>query len=134
MVCIYCSASTQVVNSRHQKRSNQVWRRRKCSQCNSIWTTTEATDYSQALTVQRKSGKFEPFVREKLLISIYESCRHRPNALDDAHGLTATIIGKLLKHVHNASVTREIIIANASDVLKRFDNAASVHYDAYHKV
>jgi transcriptional regulator NrdR family protein len=134
MVCIYCSEPTQVVNSRHQKRSNQVWRRRKCLQCHSIWTTTEATDYSQALAIQRKSGKLEPFVREQLFISVYESCKHRPSALDDAQALTATIIGKLLKHVHNASIPREIIITTTIGVLKHFDNVAGVHYDAYHKV
>lgn len=132
MVCIYCSGSTKVINSRHQKRPNRVWRRRKCTTCGNVWSTIETVDYALALAVQQPSGAVEPFLREKLFISIYESCKHRSSALEDAEALTSTVIGKLLGSVQNASLPRHIIISTAAGVLKNFDRTAQVHYTAYH--
>jgi len=93
MTCIYCAGKTQVINSRHQKRPNQVWRRRKCATCGNVWSTIEAVNYALALAVRQPAGNIEAFLREKLFISIYESCKHRPNALEDAEALTGTVIG-----------------------------------------
>jgi transcriptional regulator NrdR family protein len=96
-----------------------------------VWSTIEAVDYPQALTVQKK-GSLEPFVRERLFISLYDSCKHRPQALEDARALTQTVISKLLPQVQNATLPREIIITTVGAVLKNFDHAAHVHYTAYH--
>jgi transcriptional repressor NrdR len=132
MKCIYCgNAKTQITNSRPQKRTNQVWRRHHCPNCGGDFSTTEVIDFERTLAVTNKAH-IEPFLRDKLLFSIYEACGHRKDANTAATALTATIISKLLPQVADASLPRQTIIITAAEVLKRFDKAASVHYTAYH--
>lgn len=131
MVCIYCTADTHVVNSRHQRRANTVWRRRKCSTCSAVFTTTELPDLSQSILVRRTMRKVENFSRDTLFISIYDSLRHRPTAAADAGALTTTIITRLLAR-QSATIGREHIVAAATDVLEHFDAAACTHYRAFH--
>lgn len=133
MVCIYCSGSTQVTNSRHQKRINNVWRRRKCQQCQAVFTTVEAEDSAQALRVNRHND-LEPFSRDKLLISIYDSLRHRKTAIDDAGALTTTVQSLLYGYIDNATIDRDAIVEITASVLERFDNASATHYRAFHPV
>lgn len=132
MVCIYCSEKTHVINSRSQKRMNQVWRRRECFACDAIFTTTESAQYETAWRVRSPQGAQEPFNRDKLLLSLYESCKHRKTALNDATALTETVIKKLLGQVIDGSLERRIIAQTAQVALNRFDKAASVHYAAFH--
>lgn len=131
MVCLYCSGKTKIVNSRHQKRLNQKWRRHLCTQCDAVFTTIEAFDPSTSLSVT--AGKqILPFDRETLFISVYESLRHRPQAPQDAKALTDTILACLASQTERATLTREKIVSTTADTLKKFDRAAHTHYLAFH--
>lgn len=132
MVCIQCGAETKVTNSRHQKRANQVWRRRQCLKCGTVFTTEEQADYSAAWQVSGWEGRLEPFSRDKLLLSLYDSLKHRPTALRDAGGLVETIIGRLAEHLSNGTVEASAIAQISQVALNRFDDAASVSYRAFH--
>lgn len=132
MVCIYCSSSTNVTNSRLQKRVNQVWRRRQCASCGANFTTHEVVDLGSAIAVERSPKNIQPFSRDRLFTSVYDSLKHREDALSDATALTLTIISQLLPHVNNGRLDRDIITTVASAVLERFDKAASTVYSAYH--
>ena len=131
MVCIYCSGKTQVINSRHQKRVNHIWRRRVCMGCDSVFTTTEAPDLTQALVVA-KAGNLEPFQRDKLFTSLHGSLRHRKSATADATALTATVIAALLAAAQNATIGQNNIVRLSHATLQRFDQAAASHYAAFH--
>jgi transcriptional repressor NrdR len=133
MVCIYCGAATRVTNSRPQKRLLQVWRRRLCSQCGAIFTTNEAVDLSTSLSVRAPGGRPRPFSRDKLFVSILRAVGHRTEPLSDANALTATIIAKLLHATQEAVIEPAQIVAMALDTLTKFDTAAGVQYQAYHK-
>jgi transcriptional repressor NrdR len=132
MECIYCGGETQVVNSRHQKKANQVWRRRRCTACQGIFTSYERADLASSLIYRRDLTHLEPFQRDKLFISIYEACRHRKTAETDARALTDTILAKLRGKMQDASVDRMQLLTVTSEVLKRFDQAASTAYRAFH--
>lgn len=132
MVCIYCRASTQVRNSRPQKRLNQVWRRRQCLVCDSTFTTHERVDLGGSIRVRYDTGELSPFNKDALLISIYESCRHRPTAASDASALTETVIASLANEISRSLLEREAIISAVLKVLKRFDKPAATMYEAYH--
>jgi transcriptional repressor NrdR len=134
MVCIYCSNKTQVVNSRNQTRLKQVWRRRKCSNCLNIFTTVERINLSNTLLISNKTGKVEDFLKEKLLLSIYDSLGHRDDPIRDAAAITDTIISNVLKSLKTPLIRREVLINISHDVLKKFDKAAAVHYLAYYPV
>ncbi len=131
MVCIYCGSETSVTNSRPQKRSNTIWRRRLCTGCLALFTTIEQSDLERSLVVNCPNG-LEPFIRDKLFISVYDSLKHKKTALSDATALTSTIVNSLLRHVKDGAVHKNNIITVSLDVLKRFDKTAAVYYAAYH--
>jgi transcriptional repressor NrdR len=131
MVCLYCGGKTEVVNSRPQKRMNQVWRRRKCSACGAVFTTNERIDYSATIVVKRKTA-LEPFERDTLLVSLAASLGHRPTAVGDAAALATTVTRALLAAAENGVVEVTNITAESYKVLNRFDTLAAAHYRAYH--
>lgn len=131
MVCIYCGGNTQVGNSRLQKKQNSVWRRRTCDECSATVTTLEKVDLSSAIIVTRGSHH-EPFSRDKLMITIHDSCKHRKSALKDAIALTDTVITHLYPLITEASVPRDTIVTETTKILTRFDKAAAVQYAAFH--
>jgi transcriptional regulator NrdR family protein len=132
MVCVHCGHNTRVVNTREQKRSNQVWRRRQCETCKAVFTTEEAVVYQGSWTVRSSACVVRPFSRDKLFISLYESCQHRSTALNDAAGLTDTVIKKTGGQIKDGVVSRRSLVQTAQVALNRFDEAASVHYQAFH--
>lgn len=135
MVCVYCHSGTRVLNSRLQKKSNRVWRRRACQNCHSIFTTIESLDGQQAIMVTRSSSKpLEPFSRDKLFVSILNSCNHRKSAINDATALTDTVMNYLLQRkLRHGTIAKAEIIQTALATLKRFDRAAASYYQAYYQ-
>ncbi len=143
MICIYCQTDLMVSNSRPQKSRNQTWRRRLCKGCAAVFTTVEAIDLSQSLTLSAgstgrkgfqnaKVDPSQPFSRDRLFISIYESLRHRPTAASDARGLSDTIVALLIKQSDHGSLPVHAVTATTLKVLRRFDQAAATHYAAFH--
>jgi len=131
MVCIYCRASLSVINSRPQKRSNQTWRRRPCKGCGAIFTSIEAIDLSQAVSVL-KNGQLAPFDRDKLFISLHKSLQHRPSAISDARGLSDTITAYIMSSTTHGQIAARTIFESALNTLQLFDKAAASHYEAFH--
>lgn len=131
MVCIYCNNETRVTNSRPQKRTNGIWRRRNCMSCGTTFTSIESADLSSSITVSSNSQS-EAFQRDKLFISIYDSLQHRKTAQMDATGLTDTIIRKLYPYAIDLSIEATTIITITYQTLQRFDKAAATHYKAFH--
>lgn len=135
MVCNTCGGETAVLNSRPLKRTNQVWRRRRCTLCDTVFTTTETTDYTKSLVVRpAKTKRLEPFERDRLLLSLHKSLGHRQTALTDAGGLCATIITKVVPLAKNNVVDTRQIIETTLVALNRFDKLAAQHYQAFHKI
>ena len=133
MVCIYCGAKTHVTNSRMQRRSRQVWRRRQCFGCRAVFTTEEVVQYALTWMVVDRDGKFHPFSRDKLFLSIYQCLQHRPNPQQDATELTGTVINRLKPMDVGAALSPREIVSITQVVLNRFDKVASVQYAALHK-
>jgi transcriptional regulator NrdR family protein len=132
MVCIYCGAKTKVNNSRLQSRSNHIWRRRECLACHSIFTSLEGAELKSAVMVRSANGRLKPFMRDQLFISLYESSKHRPKAVQAASYLTDTVLSKLVAGQKDAVLDRDEIVRTTHEVLKRFDRTAATIYLAYH--
>jgi transcriptional repressor NrdR len=135
MVCIYCGSKTQVTNSRFNRRTNAVWRRRACTACGAIFSSYETVDLAGTWRVAHSAGsrKLDTFNRDKLLLSLYKSCAHRGTAVADATELNKTIITQLVPLAQNGLLSHTMIAQEAYKVLKRFDMAAAIHYEAYHR-
>ncbi len=135
MVCIFCDGDTAVVNSRLQKRENSVWRRRKCPNCLAIFTTIEEADLSYSIRVAPESQNeaLTPFSKPKLLMSIYECCKHLEEPENTSEALTRTVISKLLNK-KSALIRKQDIKQTTYEVLHRFNAAAGVQYAAFHPI
>lgn len=94
-------------------------------------TTVEQLDYAQLWVVSESRSIFEPFLRDKLFLSLYDSLKHRKTAISDSLGLTASIIAKLSGH-NNGQISKKQLIETSLTVLKHFDKVAAIHYQAYY--
>jgi transcriptional repressor NrdR len=134
MECILCGGNTKVTNSRPQTKLNKIWRRRECLKCGAVFTSSEQIDLSKSLLVKNSAGQLEPFITEKLLLSVYDSLKHRETALSDSMALTNTIVHRIFKTLSDSVISRDNVVKISSDVLKKFDRASFMHYTAYHPV
>lgn len=132
MNCLYCGGPTQVKNSRHGKRKTQVWRRRTCTACQAVFTTHEQPELEKSLIIN-DNGELIPFSNDKLFVSIYDSCKHRKKASEDARALANTVIEKVLASGNSAELLKADLIETVQKTLKAFDTAAYVQYSAFHK-
>lgn len=131
MVCVYCQGETRVINSRPQKRLNQIWRRRRCQACDASFTTHEKLE-SESILVVKNGSKLARLEPSKLLISLYKSCRHRTHAARDASALADTCLAMIQRRSSNGIVEKNDLQAIIQEVLNDFDQAASTHYQAFH--
>ncbi len=132
MNCPYCNIDSRVVNSRLQKRSNSVWRRRHCSNCGAIWTTIESMKGSVTFKVLKNEDLVD-FRPEILLISLYECLKHRKHPPQDAQYVFETVLGNLGR-TRQSTYTNFLIATECHRVLKRYDKLASDLYKAMHNV
>lgn len=102
--------------------------------CDGIFTTQEAPDLAGSLRVQTSQDILVPFVHNKLFLSIYESCKHRSDALDDATAITDLVIAKIIASPHKGLVEKADIAKVAHATLTHFDRTAGTIYLAYHPV
>lgn len=132
MVCTYCSSESDVINSRLQKRTNSVWRRRKCKDCLRLFTTIEQVDYEKSWVVQYADESLRPFQREQLFLSMYRSLQHRPDAIQDAISLSSTATGRIQQVYQHGIITSTAVATICLEILQRFDRAAAISYQAFH--
>lgn len=131
MRCPFCESDTSVEISRPSLKTSSTWRRRKCENCDRVFSTREKPDLSLSVAVINKTGLEEPFSEDKLYVSIYKCLTHRKDALQASRALSETIT-RLLLPIKSGSLTSTEIKATVSKVLKRFDRAAFTYYKAHH--
>jgi len=131
MVCIYCGGETKVVNSRLQRRNNQVWRRRQCLVCQSVFTTHEAVELESALSVV-KDGQNTPFTPDLLLKELMTALSHRKDVYMASREVLGTIVRNLLALPQKPQFEPADISKTTGEVLKRFDRRAYLRYLADH--
>ncbi len=75
MHCPYCRhTDTKVLDSRVADDGGSIRRRRQCQSCEKRFTTSE----TMQLTVVKRSGATEPFVRDKVIRGVRKACKGRP--------------------------------------------------------
>ncbi len=91
-----------------------VRRRRKCSKCKKRFTTYEKVKGS-VLWVVKKSGRREPFDREKIKRGVLRAIEKRPISLEYVNELVDQVEREMLRHEREEVSSKEI----GSAVLKR---------------
>ncbi|QQR93862.1 transcriptional repressor NrdR [bacterium] len=75
MICPYCKTQiTSVVDKRDNEKDPITRRRRECENCKRRFTTYERVENID-LEVEKKSGRIEPFNRNKLRAGIFHAVR-----------------------------------------------------------
>lgn len=133
MVCVYCGGKLGVSNSRPQKRSNQVWRRRQCKECLATFTSHEVIDLASALLVQASPTTAPaPFHREKLFTEVLLALQDKKNPYETASEITKSIVANLLKLPEKPVIKPSQITSETAKVLRRFDRRGFLRYQAEH--
>lgn len=131
MVCIYCGGKTKVSNSRLQRRNNQVWRRRECLACQSVFTTHESVELQGALAVIH-DGRNTTFLPDLLLNELMMALKDRKDVYTASREVLGTIVRQLLTLPQKPLFKPGDISKTTAEVLKRFDKPAYLRYLADH--
>lgn len=91
MKCPFCGyTDSKVVDSRLNEANDVTRRRRECLQCTKRFTTFERVE-ELPLTVIKKNGEREPFIRTKLLDGILRAIVKRPVTREKAEQIVDDI-------------------------------------------
>lgn len=130
MKCPYCrSGNTDVFNTRPTRFGTQIWRRRKCLDCQESFTTYEQPDLG-FLKVVKKNGKKQRYSRAKLYSGIYGAFLNIRAKETTVDAVTDTVEAKILDTKKREIASRDIAFT-VLKTLKHFNTAAFVRYLAY---
>lgn len=134
MFCINCfHKNTSVANSRPHKKQPQIWRRRKCAACGTVFTTYERPSLADNKSIHLPDGNKDTFNLGRLIISISRAFTHTPKeGRYNALWLAQTVEDTL--STQYKTITLEDIEAVTHQTLKQFDELAAIQYAAQHRL
>lgn len=134
MNCPFCrKALTEVVNSRATKSNTQIWRRRRCINCEEVFTTHELVDLSHIVVI-KKSGNKQAYNRSKLYSGIFyasqaSKIKNREIFVD---GATSLVESRLL-YLKKKEISSEEIADLVLSILKQKHIAVFLRFLTYCK-
>jgi transcriptional repressor NrdR len=132
MRCPFCASSeTQVKDSRPTDDETAIRRRRICPSCGGRFTTFERVQLKE-LMVLKRSGRREPFAREKLARSIGMALRKRLVEPDRVERLLNDIVRKL-ESKGDSEFTSQEVGELAMEALKGLDGVAYVRFASVYR-
>jgi len=132
MRCPYCgNDDTQVKDSRPTEDSSAIRRRRICPSCGGRFTTFERVQLRE-LTVIKKSGRKEPFERDKLARSVSTALRKRAIGPERIERLLSGIV-RQLESLGEVEITSDQIGEFVMEGLKNLDDVAFVRFASVYK-
>ncbi|RAH98742.1 transcriptional regulator NrdR [Acuticoccus sediminis] len=132
MRCPYCGAdNSQVKESRPTEEGAAIRRRRACTVCGGRFTTFERVQLRE-LTVVKRSGKREPFDRDKLARSIQIATRKRCIDEEVIERMISGLV-RQLEATGESEVTAAEIGDRVMDALKGIDDVAYVRFASVYR-
>ena len=132
MRCPYCgNDDSQVKDSRPTEDGSAIRRRRQCPSCGARFTTFERVQLRE-IAVVKKSGKKEPFDREKLAHSVMIACRKREIDSDRIERFVSAV-QRQLEAMGEPEVEAGQIGALVMQGLERLDPVAYVRFASVYK-
>lgn len=127
MKCPFCAhLNTKVLESRIVEEGDALRRRRECIKCGRRFTTFEKVR-DTVLWVIKKSGKRDPFDREKVKRGILRAIEKRPVSLELVEDMVNDIERELLR-VGNEEVPSRVIGNAVLKRLKKVDKVAWLRF------
>jgi len=131
MKCPFCRRdNTEVFNTRTTKFGSQIWRRRRCLDCQKAFTTYESANLG-FLRVTGSTRRKTPYSRSQLYASLstaFLDIPHKPGTVD---AITDTVEAKVLD-LQQSDVSTTKIAAIVLSTLKHFNTAAFIRYLSTH--
>lgn len=132
MRCPFCGAiDTRVIDSRLVGDSDQVRRRRECTECEERFTTYETAELNLPRVVKSR-GNREPFSEEKLRAGFLKALEKRPISVEQIDEAIARV-----KHRCLVAGEREIGARRVGDwvmeELKRLDEVAYIRFASVYR-
>jgi transcriptional repressor NrdR len=127
MRCPFCGEQeSQVKDSRPSEDGAAIRRRRLCPSCGGRFTTFERVQLRE-LAVLKRSGRRQPFDREKLVRSISVAMRKRPVDPERIERLVNGIV-RQLESRGESEIASDVIGEMVMKALKSLDDVAYVRY------
>ncbi len=125
MKCPFCGFfDSKVVDSR--PKDGKIKRRRECIKCAGRFTTFESVE-KPLLMVEKRSGMYEPFDRNKLIKGIFTAIKKRPVTIDQ--------VSEIADHVENYFANELSSVAKSKEIgeivleqLKTIDLVAYIRF------
>lgn len=132
MHCPFCNnENTRVTDSRHNRETNAVRRRRACESCGRRFTTYERVEALLPVVVKRDDRR-EPFERDKIRSGVARACEKRPVPTDHIEALVdeveRTFAGRGEREV-DSTVIGEVVM----QALKDLDGVAYVRFASVYR-
>lgn len=132
MRCPFCHHDdSQVKDSRPTEDGSAIRRRRQCPACGARFTTFERVQLRE-LVVVKKSGKKEPFDREKLAHSVMIACRKRDIDSERIERFVSAV-QRQLEAMGETEIEAGQIGALVMQGLERLDPVAYVRFASVYK-
>src|SRR5258708_35099205 len=127
MRCPFCGhAESQVKDSRPSEDGATIRRRRMCPECGGRFTTFERVQLRE-LTILKRSGRRNPFEREKLVRSIAVATRKRPVDPERVERMINGIV-RQLEQLGETELPSSVVGEMVMKALKALDEVAYVRY------
>jgi len=117
MKCPFCGYfDSKVVDSR--PKDDKIKRRRECIKCSARFTTFEVVE-RPLLMVEKRSGMYENFDRNKLITGIFSAIKKRPVTIDQVSQVADYIenyYANELKTVAKSKEIGELVLEKLKDI------------------
>lgn len=131
MVCPFCTSETKIYNSRGTHGKTQTWRRHRCKQCQTSFTTREKIDWNGSVSVKTVAeASTTPYDRDRLFTSLLRASDGITLPPGTLSSLCDTIEYQLQKQhfFQSDSSSANDIISTATSVLRRFNPNLALQY------
>ena len=117
MKCPFCGyEDTKVIDSRPN--DEKIKRRRECVKCSGRFTTYESVEMPQLL-VEKRSGGFEPFDKQKLIKGIFTAIKKHPVTkaqVDEIADYVENVCADQLRSYIKSREIGEIVLEKLRDI------------------
>jgi transcriptional repressor NrdR len=132
MRCPFCGHDeSQVKDSRPTEDGAVIRRRRSCPNCDGRFTTFERVQLRE-LTIVKRTGRRQPFEREKLVRSISLAIRKRPVDPDQLERMVSGIV-RQLESMGETEIPSTVVGELVMKALKALDDVAYVRYASVYR-
>ena len=132
MRCPFCAnPDSQVKDSRPAEDGGVIRRRRQCPACGARFTTFERVQLRE-LVVLKRSGRRQPFDREKLARSVRTALIKRPVEPDRVEQMISGIVRRL-ESMGEGEINSRVIGELVMDGLSNLDPVGYVRYASVYK-